>query len=397
MPGRIARRAGFRELTQGREGRVGLVDPRLRPPRLADRRARVSLEEAVGAALGSAPAPTLPAPLPVKILIRAPNWLGDLLMSTAFIQEVLERFPEARVDVIVRAGQEVLPVPHRGRLLAFDKRNETAGSFGNGLRKEGYDRVYVLPSGFSAAWMAFRAGVRERFGLAGNHRGWLLKPAVKLPWERRTRHLVDEYAQLIEPGRAGGAAARPHLAADPAWVAEQLAPLGVDLPERFVALAPGAAYGPAKQWPVAHFAELARLVLERTDLDVVVCGTPAESEAAAEIAAGAAEFEERVHDLCGRTDLAQLAALLARAAGVVSNDSGAMHLAAALGRPQVGLFGSTSAVWTSPVNPRAEVLDLRLDCAPCYARECPLGHTHCLEEIAPESAYAALDRVLAQA
>lgn len=327
----------------------------------------------------------------MKILIRAPNWLGDLLMATAFIQEVLERFPHARVDVIVRAGQEVLPVPHRGRLLPFDKRRESAGRFGSRLRGEGYDRMYVLPSGFSAAWMAFRTGARERIGFAGNQRGLLLRPAVRLPWKRRTKHLVDEYAQLIEPGQGAPAAARPHLAADPEWVAAQLAPLAEELPERFVALAPGAAYGPAKQWPVEHFAELARLILERTELDVVVCGTPAESPAAERIAAG----RERVHDLCGRTDLAQLAALLARAEGVVSNDSGAMHLAAALGRPQVGLFGSTSAVWTRPVNPRAAVLDQRLDCAPCYARECPLGHTKCLGDIDAEAAFAALERVRA--
>ncbi|MGA1599987.1 MAG: lipopolysaccharide heptosyltransferase II [bacterium] len=312
----------------------------------------------------------------MKILIRTPNWLGDLLMSTAFVDAVLRDFPEAQVDLIVKAGFETLPLPHRGKVHSFDRKVCSAGAFGACLRAEQHDRIYILPPSFSSAWMAFRAGVPGRFGLKGNGRSWLLNPAVGLPWQPRSRHLVEEYTQLLGPGALPGTM---RLAITEAWLEAQSRTLPQALPERFVALAPGAIYGPAKEWPPEHFQELSRQLVAQ-GWPVVLLGTPDDREVAEQIRN---ELPE-VHNWCGKTNLPQLVAVLYQAALLVSNDSGAMHVMSALQRPQVALFGSTSSTRTGPPNPHARQLSLNLECSPCFKRVCPLGHTNCQKELHPE-------------
>ena len=313
---------------------------------------------------------------PRRVVVRAPNWLGDLMMATGAVRALLDRRPDAAVDLIVRPAHAVLPLPHRGRVIPFDDGLTSPGAFGVALGRAGYDSFYVLPPSFSSAWMAYRSRAPERVGYRGQLRGRLLHPAVTHRAPARSVHQAREYLDLVDPS-LGLDRYPPRLDVPAAWGAAQLARICRDLPERFVAISPGAVYGPAKAWPAGRYAELARGLRDRTGLPVLVLGTAGEHELGEQVRAGG----EGIVNWCGTTDLPGLAAVLARAALLVSNDSGAMHVMAALGRPQVALFGSTSPVWTGPVNPKAVVISEPPPCAPCFARTCRFGHTNCLEKL----------------
>jgi len=319
---------------------------------------------------------------PTSIVIRAPNWLGDLLISTAFLQAVLERFPGIPVDVIVPRAFQALPLPHRGRLLPFDRTTDSPGRMGRRLRGRGYSHFFVLPPSLSSAWMAFRSSVRNRIGYRGQFRGWLLRPALAHRFAPRSVHLSREYLGLLRPWvDLDGAEFPAHLPLPPGW-AEGHLPRGLAEMERrgepYVVLAPGAEYGPAKQWPAESYRETAA-ALHRAGRRVVVAGLAKDRPMGETIVAGL----DGALNLCGETGLEALVALISRAGLVISNDSGAMHLAAALQRPQIALFGSTNPAWTAPLNPKAHVVTRAEHCSPCYARSCPLGHTRCLRELAP--------------
>jgi len=316
---------------------------------------------------------------PGRIVVRAPNWLGDLMMATGVVRAILERWPAAAVDLVVRAGHEALPLPKRGRAIPFDHRTISAGTFGVTLRTTGYDRCYVLPPSYSAAWMAWRSGVPERIGYRGHFRGPLLHPALAHRAPARSVHLTREYLDLIDPALEL-ACYPPRLDLPGAWVEEQVARICRELPERFVAIAPGAVYGPAKAWPAERYRELACGLRERAGVTVLLLGTSDEHALAEQVRNG----EAGILNWCGTTDLPGLVAVLSRAALLVSNDSGAMHVMAALRRPQVAIFGSTSPVWTGPINEKASVVALSLPCAPCFARTCRYGHYDCLRNVTAE-------------
>lgn len=323
---------------------------------------------------------------PQKIAIRTPNWLGDLVVSTGFIRAVLDRWPSAGVDLIVRRGFESLPLPHRGAVLPFDRAAESAWAFGRRLGP--YDAFFVLPPSFSSAWMAFASGSPVRVGHAGHFRSALLRPAVRTAEKPRARHLIAEFMDLLEP-RPDPDVYRPRLPVDEGWIERTLPKAFPWGQERYWVIAPGAAFGPAKQWPMRHVETFIRSAREKSRR-LAVIGL-ADQEAAIE---ALRDGDDGVLNLCGRTSLNEMVAVVARAEALVSNDSGVMHIGAALDRPQVAVFGSTNPAWTRPLNPGSAVLYRNLDCSPCYARECPLGHTLCLESITPDSVMAAVENVL---
>ena len=221
--------------------------------------------------------------------------------------------------------------------------------------------------------MAWRSGVPERVGYRGHFRGPLLRPALAHRAPARSVHLTREYLDLIDPELELDCYP-PRLDLPGAWAAEQLARICRELPERFVAIAPGAVYGPAKAWPAERYRELARGLRDRAGVPVLLLGTSDEHALAEQVRNG----EAGILNWCGTTDLPGLVAVLSRAALLVSNDSGAMHVMAALRRPQVAIFGSTSPAWTGPINAKASVVALGLPCAPCFARTCRYGHYDCL-------------------
>lgn len=248
------------------------------------------------------------------------------------------------------------------------------------LAHESYDQAYVLPNSLKSALVPFLASIPERIGFLGESRYGLLNRRHRLD-KTALPLMVERFAQLVE--NPGAPLPRPlpspRLVSTPSQQAATLASLGLEPPRRLVVFCPGAEFGPAKRWPAAHFAALARHLAERGH-GIWLLGSPKDRPVAEEIAALA---PGTCHNLCGTTNLEQAVDLIALAELVVCNDSGLMHVAAALGRPLVALYGSSSPGFTPPLSNQAAILSLDLPCSPCFKRECPLGHLDCLNRLDP--------------
>lgn len=304
------------------------------------------------------------------------------MMSTAFIRAVLMKYPDARVDLIVKSGFESIPLPHRGEILPFDKQSESPYRFGKKLAEIQYDKIFVLPPSFSSALMAFSAGIGKRIGYYGSLRYFLLNKGKSYLQPHRSQHLIREYIQLLDD-HVSLLETGPGLEITQEWTQQILGGLQKQLPASYITVAPGVIYGPAKQWPIGHFKEVVKALITKGQ-KVVVIGTKEDSplgEALCDV------DPTQVYNLCGKTNLNQLIAVLALSDLLISNDSGTMHVMAALQKPQIALFGSTSTTWTGPVNQKATIFDLKYDCSPCFARECKFGHYDCLTQIKPQQVW----------
>jgi heptosyltransferase-2 len=327
-----------------------------------------------------------------RILVVAPSWIGDAVLSHPLLVRLKEADPQGTIDVLAppwvapvyrRMPEVAQAIPHpfgHGDLRLAERRR-----FAKGLAR--YDRAVVLPNTLKSALVPWHAGIPLRTGYRGEMRVGLLNDRRLLD-ERALPLIVERYAALAQP--AGEALRRPlpapRLSVDRAARNAALARHGLDPSRPVAAFAPGAEYGPAKRWPARHFAQLARELAARGD-QVWLFGSRKDAEVTAEIqrlSGGACV------DLAGRTSLEEAIDLLSLAARVASNDSGLMHVAAALDRPMAAIFGSSSPAFTPPLSAAARVISLRLSCSPCFARTCPLGHTNCLETLPPADVLAAL-------
>jgi heptosyltransferase-2 len=329
-----------------------------------------------------------------RSLVIAPQWIGDAVMSQPLVGRLAARGDEVTVAALpwvapvyrAMAGvREVIELPFAHGRLDWSARRRVAAT----LRGR-FDTAYVLPNSIKSALIPFFAGIPQRIGYQGEGRPLLLNKRLPNPGGRPP--MVAFYSAL-----AGGATEteRPRLQFDAATL-ERVTAAAELAPHGYWAFAPGAEYGPAKCWPASHYAELARSLHATHGLPIVLLGSGKEVALCDEIAA-AAPGACRV--LAGKTTLIDAMVLIAGARGVVSNDSGLMHVAAAFGIPQVAVFGSTSPEHTPPLNPRAQVIwlkeELQLDCAPCFDRVCRFGHTRCLTGVSPQRVEAALaDRLL---
>ncbi|MCX7897760.1 MAG: lipopolysaccharide heptosyltransferase II [Rhodocyclaceae bacterium] len=328
----------------------------------------------------------------MKILIVAPSWIGDAVMTQPLLARLAAMSPALEIHVL--APQWCAPLfvrmPEVKRVLAnpfghgvFDLAGRWA--FARGLRDERFLRAYVLPNSWKSALIPFFAGIPERIGYRGEARYILLNRV--LPNSRLPR-LVDRYLALAGP--LPDETPRPHLVSTHAQQQQTRRLLGLSPPTEPIVFCPGAEYGPAKRWPAAHFAALARLVGERLQRPVWLLGSAKDAPVGAEIARMAQEY---VTDLTGRTTLSQAIDLLAGAWAVVTNDSGLMHVAAALDRRLVALFGSSSPAFTPPLSPHAKIVSLGLPCSPCFQRTCPLpgkAQLACLTGITPTEVFSHL-------
>jgi len=335
----------------------------------------------------------------VSALVVAPQWIGDAVMSQPLLArlaargEVLSVAALPWVAPVYRAMPEVaevidLPFAH-GRLDWAARRQL-------GRQWQGrFDVAYVLPNSIKAALLPWFAGIGRRVGYRGEGRWGLLNQ--RLPNPRGRPPMVAFYAALAGPAGAASAHLAPRMHVSAESKARACMQAGV-APQGYFAFAPGAEYGPAKCWPAEHYARLAAGLHARHGMQVLLLGSAKEAALCEGIAA-AAPGSCRV--LAGRTTLQDAMTLLAAARGVVSNDSGLMHVAAAFGVPQVAVFGSTSPEHTPPLNARAQVIwlkeELQLDCAPCFERTCRYGHTRCLTGVAPERVALALEHALGTA
>jgi heptosyltransferase II len=317
-----------------------------------------------------------------RSLVIAPQWIGDAVMTEPLLRRLRARGESLTVGAlpwvapVYRAMpqvDEVIEFPFRHGGLQFRARR----MLGRELQGR-FDTAYVLPNSLKSALLPFLASIPRRVGYLGEARVGLLTHRLRNPADKPP--MVAFYSALS--GEAGVADDRPQLALPPEQVDAVLRQHGL-VRGGYVVMAPGAEFGPAKRWP--HFGGLAALL----DRPVVLLGSGKEAQLCEAILAQA---PQRCRNLAGKTSLMDAFALIAGAGHVVSNDSGLMHVAAAFGVPQVALFGSSSPLHTPPLSGNARIVWLKqdpdyqppLDCAPCFQRECPLGHFRCLNDVSPE-------------
>lgn len=301
-----------------------------------------------------------------RISVGALPWVAPVYRAMAGVERVIE-----------------FPFAHGG--LQWAARRALARQ----LRGQ-FDRAVVCPNSLKSALIPWWAGISERVGYWGEARYGLLTQRLGNPSKTQRPPMVAFYGALSQ--ESGFAAQRPRLCLASQVVDAVLAPLDLQHGSYYV-LVPGAEYGPAKRWPAAHFAALTRQILAATGRKVLLLGSAKDAAVCAQIVqASQGAGSGRCLDLSGRTGLAQALALVSAAYRVVSNDSGMMHVAAAFGVPQVAVFGSSSPLHTPPLSDVARVVWLKddpsyqppLDCAPCFSRDCPLGHTRCLRDVTPQ-------------
>ena len=324
-----------------------------------------------------------------RILIVAPSWVGDAILSEPLVAVLREPFEEPIVDVLappwcapvyarMRGIGRVIESPFRHRELGLPRRRALAQE----LRSYGYALAFVLPNSFKSALIPWLARIPRRVGYAGEMRRVLLTEARRLDRKALPR-LVDRFVALAVPrGRLIPTPPAPMLVPNIANAGAAMRGLTLSTHRPIAILCPGAEYGPAKRWPAEHFITLARRLLD-AGYAVWLMGSPNDQPAARPIA----EAVAGVRDVTGRTDLGTAIDLLSLASVVVSNDSGLMHAAAAVGRPLIALFGSSSPDYTPPLSPVAQVTRIDIECSPCFQRECPLGHFKCMRDLDPERVY----------
>jgi heptosyltransferase-2 len=340
---------------------------------------------------------------PKKIMVRATNWIGDAVMSLPAIEALHARFPNSEIVLVSKpwVSEIYLNHPAVSRQIVYDAESEHRGARGFWklvwkLRSERFDAAILLQNALQAAWMAWCARIPLRIGYARDGRSSLLSEAVEVPPPAAYGHQAYYYLQLLF---RSGIIERPktlqevrlHLAeSEQRWAVKQLQNVGLG-GRRFLAGAcPGASFGGAKRWLPDRYANLADRLIDALGADVLIFGSPAERPLAEAVARAMAHTPVIV---AGETTLREFMALLAKCRLVITNDSGPMHLAAALGLPLVAVFGSTDERATGPVALRARIIKHPVECSPCGLRECPIDF-RCMNGISVDDVYmAALESV----
>ncbi len=327
-----------------------------------------------------------------QALVIGPAWVGDAVLAQPMLAALQHNHPDEALHVLAphwihgvlaRMPQvaQILTNPFAHGQLALGKRRD----LGRQLAQAGYTRALVLPNSFKSALVPWMARIPIRTGYVGEMRSLLLTDARILD---KTTHplMVERFAALAYPATTPlpKPLPQPRLVPNLVEQGHSLRRLELDPGQPILVLCPGAEYGPAKQWPARHFAVLAQHWVDLGH-QVWILGSAKDhsvGESIRALASGA------IRNLCGKTRLSEAVDLMALAHQVVSNDSGLMHVAAALERPLKALFGSSSPHFTPPLSAQARVYCLNLPCSPCFQRTCPLGHTNCLEKLVPEQLLA---------
>lgn len=332
-----------------------------------------------------------------SVLVVGPSWVGDMVMAQSLFRLLRDRNPNTDIDVLAPGWS--LPIvarmPEIRKGYALDVGH---GEIGLGKRRAvaralpEYDQALVLPRSIKSALVPYFAGVPVRTGFKGESRYLLINDMR--PFDKAVLdQTVKRFAALgLEPGESlPDTLPNPALDVDAERQNQLVTELDLDRARPAVAFMPGAEYGPAKCWPLAHFAELAR-GLDEQGYAIWILGSAKDSPSGDAIAS-----ESPALNLCGKTKLADAIDLLALAVQAVSNDSGLMHIAAAVGTHVQAIYGSSSPHFTPPLTNAKTIHYLDLDCSPCFKRECPLGHLDCLNKISPASVLAAVGAVQSSA
>lgn len=336
-----------------------------------------------------------------KILIIAPSWIGDSIMAEPLYRRLHELHPALELHVF--APTWILPTLSRMSTV-----NQThLNPFGHGtlrlieryklaraLARQQFDQAIVLPNSFKSALIPFFARIPKRTGFVGESRRSILNDTILLN-EHALPRMVQRFYALADTANTTTPNCEipyPRLNSDPQAQKQILEQLKLDTSKKIIAFCPGAEYGPAKRWPAEHFATLAKKFAKK-GFNIWLFGSAKDTEIAATI--------NRLSDhvcinLCGKTSLVQAIDLLALSTLVICNDSGLMHIAAALNRPLIALYGSSSPDFTPPLSNQAKICSINLVCSPCFERNCPLKHTHCLTQMLPEQIWQAAQTFIAK-
>jgi len=355
---------------------------------------------------------------PENILIRGVNWLGDAIMTLPAIMRLREAHPHARFTLLTHDKLADLwaSTQHFERILTFSK-GESPFTVGNKLKREHFDTALILPNSFRTALECWKAGIPRRIGYSGNWRSKLLTDAIAqrseaIPMQKRlpldieyrlinqlqpqtfstSVHHIYQYLHLTKHLGASDEPTAPRL------LRSGKAPKFADpqKPHPYIGLITGAEYGPTKRWPTGHFIKVAKELIEKHQAHILLFGGPSDVETAEEIAESLPEDHRT--NLTGQTTLPELIDALATCEVVLSNDTGPMHVAAAVGTPVVVPFGSTSPDFTGPGMPGDpdsphQLLRTSASCSPCFLRKCPID-LRCLNEITAANAVAAVGKIL---
>lgn len=335
-----------------------------------------------------------------KILVRMPNWVGDLVMATPILTDLRRRYPDDEITVMCHAKLASL-LEHDSdvdKIFTFSlpsgwERRKSLRALVEKLRAGRYDVGILLTNSFSSAWWFWRAGIKQRIGFRGNWRTLLLTDPVSCPRNIESQHLVQTYKSLLTPLGMEPSSSAPRLHLLPTELDQAralLKRLGVTPGMTVVGINPGAAFGSAKCWLPSRFAAVTRRLLEDPRIAVVFFGDASQVPLVKGICN---EAGERALNLAGTTSLRQLAALIRLCDLLLTNDSGPMHLGAALGTPLVALFGSTNEVKTGPYGQGEHVIHKHVECSPCYLRTCPVDF-RCMERITSDEVYQRLQALM---
>jgi heptosyltransferase II len=339
----------------------------------------------------------------MKILVRAPNWVGDAVMAIPALEVIRQSHAGAEISILARPAVAALLLgqPFADRILDYDHRGIHQGWLGREklirqLRAERFDCAVLLQNAFEAAWLAWRAGIPERIGYARDARSVMLTKPVSVP--RRGEIPAHESHYYLEMLRRAG------------WLesGDEMGAIRLDIPgptrqtaEAVLrragardgvwrcAIAPGASYGAAKCWPPERFASLADRLISECGADVIFFGTPGEKEIVAQICT---TMKARAISLAGETSMRDLAAMFSACSIFIGNDSGAMHVAAAAGIPVIGIFGSTDPEGTAPVTQQFTLIREAVSCSPCFLRRCPVDH-RCMTRISVNTVFSAAQHI----
>lgn len=333
-----------------------------------------------------------------RTLVIGPSWVGDMVMAQALFKAIKLRFPQTQIDVL--APKWSSPLTARMQEVT----NSIAMPLGHGeldlkaryklgleLKSSHYQRCYVLPNSFKSALAPWFAKIPERIGWRGEWRYGLLNN-IRVLSKKNYPLMVQRYVALAfdkDDKSISYEKFKPGLTTTQAGVDEALTKHQLTAQKPILVICPGAEFGPSKRWPEKYYADVANHYLAK-DWQVWIFGSAKDSEVASNIQA---LCHHACHDLTGKTTLGEAIDLMSLAKVVVTNDSGLMHIGAALNRPLVAVYGSTSPGFTPPLNDKASVIQEKLPCSPCFKRECPLKHQQCMHNLKPQKVIDAVSMV----
>ncbi|MGC1878507.1 MAG: lipopolysaccharide heptosyltransferase II [Rhabdochlamydiaceae bacterium] len=336
---------------------------------------------------------------PRNIIVRMPNWIGDLVMATPVLRDLRKAYPEAHITAMCRSPicELLKEDPEIDELFCFSKasgfgRREERRNIIEKLRKGKYDLGILLTHSFSSAWWFWLGKIQNRLGYECNGRKLLLTHSLPFPQNLQNQHLVVTYKMLLEPLGIPVSDTPPRLYLSLKEMSDARTLLrqhGIPEGVLIVGINPGATYGSAKCWLPERFREVTERLLRNRDVYIVYFGDQATTSLVKEICAG---LPSRVINLAGMTSLRELSSLISHCDVILTNDSGPMHIADAIGTPIVALFGSTSEVVTGPYR-SGTLIHKHVECSPCYQRTCPIDF-RCMKRIEADEVYEAISKIL---